>query len=160
MAYPKCCVCGSRFKARKRNRPKSKRRFCSAECRQKWYESRNLKVKCPRCGKDFILNQYGYDEGRRHCSLKCGNEARQHVFSDEFIRERIMPRIKKTRNGCWLYVGAGGGIKPNPTMSFKRVSYPVTALIVKLETGLDKITIVKGSKMYCRHCGNRRCVNP
>lgn len=71
-----CPCCGKEFNHKRR-------KFCSAECRQKWWNSHLDQVKrrtesfytktCPYCGKVFTV--YG-DNTRKYCSHDCYCKAR------------------------------------------------------------------------------------
>jgi len=74
-----CLECGSEIE----NTPhKKNKRFCSGECRQKWWNAHlhlvNRKAfynyTCPWCGKKFTA--YGNDH-RVYCSRECYAEARR-----------------------------------------------------------------------------------
>jgi len=68
----KCPQCGTLFKRTKGHNPK---KFCSNECRMKWWNShRDLikhknekEVKCQHCGKVFR----SFTPGRKFCSIHC-----------------------------------------------------------------------------------------
>ena len=74
-----CLECGSAIELTPHTKP---RRFCTGECRQKWWNSHlhlaNRKAfynyTCPWCGKKFTA--YGNDH-RVYCSRECYAEARR-----------------------------------------------------------------------------------
>ena len=74
-----CLECGSEIELKPNTKP---RRFCSGECRQKWWNEHlhlvNRKAyynyTCPWCGKDFTA--YGNDH-RVYCSRECYADARR-----------------------------------------------------------------------------------
>lgn len=68
--FTSCPVCGKEFKARKG--PKAKR-FCSKECKDKWWNTDRLNRRktytliCNHCGKAFKAT----DKNAKYCCLKC-----------------------------------------------------------------------------------------
>ena len=67
-----CPQCGSAFKKSKGHNPK---KFCSNECRMKWWNSHRdlikhkneLDLNCQHCGKVFS----SFTPGRKFCSIHC-----------------------------------------------------------------------------------------
>jgi len=79
-----CTNCEKHIKQKSQGRT---RRFCSEECRRKWWhehqeerkksETASYKYICPYCGKEFSV--YG-NKGRKYCSHNC-------YIKDRFWRE-------------------------------------------------------------------------
>lgn len=156
-----CIVCKRDFQTRKRNGRRSRTRFCSMKCRCRFYKSRNVKQKCPQCGKLKVLSLYAYNAGRRHCSRKCmALSMSKHRMDDRYILNYVKAHVSINRGGCWIFTGPSGGKDRHPQMKVDGKCYPVSALVFKAVGKSKNANTIKGKRVYCHSCGEKCCVNP
>lgn len=86
-----CDTCGKIIYVRSSKLKRSKRHYCSQECR--YSKSKSVEVLCSFCGKPFYSNPAAV-ERRSHCSKKCFDEARQKPKTCADCGE-ILPRKSK-----------------------------------------------------------------
>ncbi len=73
-----CDQCGSDFDVYK-NRHKSKKNYCSKECK---HTAKHRTVTCESCGKDFEVFKNTYKRKKDYCSAKCKDKLRKNMVSE------------------------------------------------------------------------------
>lgn len=77
------------------------------------------------------------------------------------VMERILSKIKKEHNGCWLWTGAkAGGVTSRPYHKYGYIridgkTKKVSRVLYEMVTGIDL-----DGYCLCHRCDNPLCVNP
>lgn len=126
-------------------------------------ENTEMSKICEWCGKEFFKPEdhlIGRWEKRRFCGKACST---RNVWATSGYRresvpieDRFWPKVDKSKNGCWEWIGSKDG-KGYGTLSRGKNKSPEKAHRLSWKIHFGKI---KKELEVCHACDNPSCVNP
>lgn len=99
MLFHTCQSCGVRFT--KPNNPNRPYQFCSNACTGKSLRTEKIKADCAICGNPYDVWPYQIRNGRKACSKKCGDKARDFGKTSEARRVRASKAYREWREAVF-----------------------------------------------------------